>query len=121
MNDERNNETTLRDEWSGAAVATITLSLPKRRAAERAARAAERAIMAHGSGFTRTRARGGWQGIIEHAHAISIVAADPRELSPIIDAAARAAIDHGCEAIQVEQLDGSSYRVREIRAAGGDR
>lgn len=115
------NETTqqdsreLRELWSGEAVAVLTLSLPKRRAAERAARAAERAIVRAGSGFTRTRARGGWRGIIENAHAISIVGASAVELDPIVRAAASAAIGRGCEAIQVEMRDGASYRVVELR------
>lgn len=109
MNDQ------IHEQWSGSASATLTLSLPKRRAAERAARAAEQAIMNAGSGFTRTRARGGWKGAIEYAHAIEIVAESARDLAPIIAAAAGAAIDRGCSAIQCEIRDGSSYRVVELR------
>jgi hypothetical protein len=115
MNERRSNDETTREAWSGGAVAKLTLSLPKRRAAERAARAAERAIMEAGSGFTRTRARGGWRGSIENAHAIEIVGSSSEDLAPIIDAAARAAIARGCSAIQCEIRDGSSYRVVELR------
>lgn len=98
--------------WADTRRCELSFSLADPERALDAAESAACAADAIGAGFTLRAGTGGWNGEREASYSIAIVGT----LAPVHrDAILRAIHAAGCKAVQVEEWDGASYRVAEVR------